>query len=283
VIISALKKITVVLFFGLIISIPVFSLDFDTSVDDEIRKNYNPSKLELESLPPLPKVAPSKPQSKSVTKPVNNLPQITTPSQKPVIAQIDRSNANILGSGTKFTVKSNQGLSDSMRAGTRISFSLKKQLDYKIFTIPQGTVFKGEIVDSHNPQITGNGGLLVIKIDSMTYKGLNVGISAKITKANNKKIFVNNIKGKRSYWKNVTNQVDKGQKFYNKTRRASNKLANNPIGAFVSPVPVIFGAGVYAVNLVGSPIVSVFKNGGKISIPAGTEFEIKLTEDAYLP
>ena len=41
-----------------ICAIPVFALELDTSVDDEIRRTYDPSKLE-QSLPVLPKTAPA--------------------------------------------------------------------------------------------------------------------------------------------------------------------------------------------------------------------------------
>jgi hypothetical protein len=40
--------------------------------------------------------------------------------------------------------------------------------------------------------------------------------------------------------------------------------------------------GAYAVNLVAAPISSIGSKGGRISIPAGSEFEIKLLEDVYL-
>lgn len=264
---------------------PSFALDFDASVDEEIRKNYNPSKLELENLPPVPNVksSTSNKTNYSSTKPVNNLPQLSAPVQKPIISAIDKSMARILPWGTKFTVKSVQGLSDSMRAGTRVSFVSQKPVTKRHVLIPEGTVFHGEIVDSHYPQKTGNGGLLVIKIDSMNFKGQNVSVNAKITKANYKKVFVNNIKGKRQYWKNVFKQVNKGEQFYKKTRRTSVKLSNNPVGAIVSPIPTVVGMGTYAVNLVGSPVVGLFGVGGRISIPAGSQFEIKLIEEAYLP
>ncbi len=42
----------------LICALPAFALELDTSVDDEIRRNYNPSKLE-QTLPALPKVSPA--------------------------------------------------------------------------------------------------------------------------------------------------------------------------------------------------------------------------------
>ena len=269
----------------LLVVLPCLALEFDLSVDEEIRKNYNPSKLELENLPPLPNVKPSNtgktPPSQSI-KPVNNLPDLTPAESRPIITNIQKETSLKLKSGTKFTVKSYQGFSDSTRVGTRISFVSQKPVYQKYVTIPQGTVFKGEIVDSHTPQMSGNGGLIVLKIDSMTYKGSTVGVNAKITKANNKKVFVNNIKGKRKYWKNVSTQVNKGENFYRKSRRTSSKFANHPLGVIIAPVPTVVGMGGYAVNLVGSPLVSLFKSGDRISLPAGSTFEIKLLDDVYL-
>lgn len=268
----------------LICVMPSFALNFDVSVDDEIRKNYNPSKLELENLPPLPNVKPAGNKTNyGSTKPVNNLPTLSAPSQKPIISAIDRSTAVKLRSGTKFTVRSSQGISDSLRVGTRLSFVTQRAVNQTFVTIPQGTVFHGEVADSHTPQVSGNGGLLVLQIDSMNYQGRNIGVNAKITKANHKNIYVNNIKGKRQYWRNVARQVDKGDRFYKKTRRASAKLSGNPFGTIISPIPTIVGMGAYAINFVGSPLIGFFGTGGKISIPAGSEFEIKLLEDAYLP
>lgn len=268
----------------LIFSAPSFALNFDVSVDEEIRKNYNPSKLEIENLPPLPNVK-STPQTSTIynTKPASNLPQLSKPTQKPIISAIDKSTALKLRYGTKFIVRSQQGISDSLRVGSRLSFVLQRPVSQTFVTIPQGTVFYGEVIDSHTPQISGNGGLLVIKIDSMTYQGKNVPIDAKITKVNHKNVYINNIKGKRQYWKNVAKQVNKGDRFYKRTRRASAKLSGNPFGTIISPIPTIVGMGTYAVNLVGSPIIGLFGKGGRISVPAGSQFEIKLVEEAYLP
>ena len=269
--------------FVFILMQPCYALDFDVSVDEEIRKNYNPSKLEIESLPPLPKTTPSKNTNYGSSKPVNKLPALTQPTQKPVISQVNRSNAIRLPFGTKFKVKSLQAMSDSTRTGTRVSFSSMFSINKTLYQIPAGTVFHGVILDSHTPQITGNGGLIVLKIDSMNYKGRNISLNAKITKVNSKHIFINNIKGKHTYWKNVAKQVKKGDNFYKKSRRASAKLSGNPIGTILSPIPTIAGIVVYTVNLAGSPVIGLFATGGRLSIPSGSEFEIKVIEDAYLP
>ena len=116
----------------------------------------------------------------------------------------------------------------------------------------------------------------------MIYKGSTYSMNAKITKAGGKKIFLNNIKGKRQYWNGVAKQIDKGENYYRKTRRTSSKLANNPIGVLVSPIPTLTGIVVYAVNLAGSPLFSIYYKGGHISLPAGTLYEIKLLDDLYM-
>lgn len=265
---------------------PVSALEFDISVDEEIRKNYNPSKLELENLPPIPSVKPTK-----QAQPVTSIPKspaippktgLAPANTKPTVYSADKSTMVKLKKGTKFRVVSQQGVSDASRIGTRLTFISQNSVTQRYITVLKGTTFYGEVVDAHLPQMTGNGGLIELKIDSMLYKGSTYGMNAKITKVNGRKVFVNNIKGQRKYMKNVVKQVDKGENFYKKTRQVSGNLSDNPVGIIVAPVPTIVGMGAYAVNFVGSPIVSLFNKGGRISVPAGSEFEIKLVEDAYL-
>lgn len=269
----------------LLLDISAFAFELDTSVDDEIRRNYNPSAIE-KSLPALPKTSPTQSIPKPETKPPSTLP-VSQPS-KPQIGvkklpdNYDKSTAIRIPKGTKFKVRSNTALSDTSRSGTRFSFTTLQPVTKRYVTLPAGTVFNAVVTESHPPQITGNGGLLELSLESVKYKGQTYYAEGKVTKANHKKIFFNNIKGKRQYWKGVGNQIDKGQSFYKKTRRTSAKLADNPVGLLVSPVPTIIGMGVYAVNFVGSPIFSIGSKGGKLYIPSGCEFEIKLLDDIYL-
>lgn len=275
----------------LICAMPVFALDLDTSVDDEIRRTYDPSKLE-QSLPSLPKTAPSQNTSPknmpAPQTPPKSLP--VTPDAKPQIGvkkfqndfKYDKSTAIRIKKGTKFRVKSNSVISDYLKEGARVSFTSVKPVTQRYVTITEGTRFTAVVKNSHMPQFTGNGGLIVLMVDSMTFNGQTRSVHAKITKANLKKIFFNNIKGKRAYWKGVAKQIDKGENFYKKTRRTSSKLADNPVGIIISPIPVVTGMIVYAVNLAGSPLFAIWYKGGRISIPAGSEFEIKLLEDVYL-
>ena len=275
----------------LICAMPVFALDLDTSVDDEIRRTYDPSKLE-QSLPSLPKTAPSQNTSPknmpAPQTPPKSLP--VTPDAKPQIGvkkfqndfKYDKSTAIRIKKGTKFRVKSNSVISDYLKEGARVSFTSVKPVTQRYVTITEGTRFTAVVKNSHMPQFTGNGGLIVLMVDSMTFNGQTRSVRAKITKANLKKIFFNNIKGKRAYWKGVAKQIDKGENFYKKTRRTSRKLADNPVGILISPIPTITGILVYAVNFAGSPLFAIWYKGGRISIPAGSEFEIKLLEDVYL-
>ena len=270
----------------------VFALELDTSVDDEIRRTYDPSKLE-QTLPDLPKTAPShastnasKPSQPST--PPKTLPVVPEAKQQIGVKKFDneykydKSTAIRIKKGTKFRVKSNSVISDYLREGTKVSFSSIKPVTQRYITIPAGTKFTAVVEDSHQPQMSGNGGLIVLMVDSITVNGQTRSVHGKITKANMKKIFFNNMKGKRTYWKGVANQIDKGENFYKKTRRTSSKLADNPVGILISPIPVLTGMVVYAVNFVGSPLFALWSKGGRISIPAGSEFEIKLLEDVYL-
>lgn len=282
------KKAIGILAIVLLLSSNTFAYELDTSVDDEIRRNYNPSALE-NSLPALPKVAPTQTPSKPTTSQTAPKTQPIAQPTKPQIgvkklptSQIDKSTAIRIPKGTKFKVRSSASLSDTTRVGARLTFTTLQPVTKRYVTIPTGTVLNAVVTNSHPPQVAGNGGLLQVAVDGMRYNGRTYYSQGKVTKVNHKKIFVNKIKGKHQYWKGVIKQVNKGQNFYKKTRRVSNDLTDNPITLIIAPIPTIVGMGVYAVNLVGSPIFSIGNKGGKLSIPAGSEFEIKLQEDIYL-
>ena len=293
---SYTKKIFSLFVATLLLSSHCFAFELDTSVDEEIRKNYNPSALEP-NLPALPKTAPSQSATTKTTVTTTNKTTPVVPKTQPVSQpskpqlvikkmdndyKFDKSTAIRIKKGTKFRVRSNCVISDYQREGTRVSFTSIKPVTQRYITINEGTRFNAVVEDSHLPQFTGNGGLIVLMVDGIVVNGSTKSVHAKITKANMKKVFLNNIKGKRGYIKGVSRQVDKGENFYKKTRRTSTKLADNPVGLIISPIPTVFGAVVYAVNLVGSPVFAIWAKGSRISIPAGSEFEIKLLEDVYL-
>lgn len=293
---SYTKKIFSLFVATLLLSSHCFAFELDTSVDEEIRKNYNPSALE-QNLPALPKTAPSQSATTKTTVTTTNKTTPVVPKTQPVLQpskpqlvikkmdndyKFDKSTAIRIKKGTKFRVRSNCVISDYQREGTRVSFTSIKPVTQRYITINEGTRFNAVVEDSHLPQYTGNGGLIVLMVDGIVVNDSTKSVHAKITKANMKKVFLNNIKGKRGYIKGVSRQVDKGENFYKKTRRTSTKLADNPVGLIISPIPTVFGAVVYAVNLVGSPVFAIWAKGSRISIPAGSEFEIKLLEDVYL-
>lgn len=265
------------------------ALELDMSVDEEIRKKYDSSKLENTVLPPLPKID----NSQNKTTPINNTTTTTkqttsiptptyTTEVRPQITPADKKGAIKIFRWTTFETKSNQKINNWLSVGSSVSFTTTAPVYKKNITIPTGTIFKGTITDVHKPQATGNGGLVVIKITSMTFNGKTYQVNAKITKANAKNIYLNNIKGQRQYWANAGKQVDKGEAFYQRARKTSTKLANNPIGIIISPIPTIVGVAGYTVSTAISPITSIFAKGGNVSIPTGSSFEIRLNESAYI-
>lgn len=267
------------------------ALELDMSVDEEIRKKYDSSKLENTVLPPLPKIDNSQNKTTPIntttttTQQITSIPKVTptyTTEVRPQITPADKKAAIKIFRWTTFETKSNQKINNWLSVGSSVSFTTTAPVYKKNITIPTGTIFKGTITDVHKPQATGNGGLVVIKITSMTFNGKTYPVNAKITKANAKNIYLNNIKGQRQYWANAGKQVDKGEAFYQRARKTSTKLANNPIGIIISPIPTIVGVAGYTVNTAISPITSIFAKGGNVSIPTGSSFEIRLNESAYI-
>ena len=266
--------ITISIFFGIS---QVCALELDMSVDEEIKKKYNSSKLEYDVLPQLPKV-----DNTTYQAPPKNKLDYSQNTQAPVITKVQPGTGKKIPAWTKFQVKSNTAISDWQVKGTNVSFTTTSAVYKKNLTIPAGTVFRGQIVNSHQPQLTGNGGLVIIRLTSMTYNGKTFDVDAKITKANTKKIFFNNMKGERKYRKGVVSKVEQGENFYSKAKQKSNRLAANPVFIIFSPIPVVVGAVGCTVCTVLSPVTALATKGGHLSIPAGSSFEIKLLDSAFV-
>lgn len=268
------------------------AFDIDETVDDEIRKNYNSSKLINDvglKQSPLEKNIES--NSNNFDENLPALPSITnsTKTELKQKAQIQTQNlvpykGGIIRvkSGTSFDVESITAMSDWQRSGTKVKFITKKNIFGKDYTIPASTTFLGEIVESHQPQITCNGGLIVIRINSMIYKNQSIPINAYITRANNKKIFFNTIKGNRTFLKTMWKKGNWGRTLFNKMLNLTINLGGEGSTLILSPFPIAYGTICLGANAITSPICAFFSKGGHISLPAGSQFRIKLTEDVMI-
>ena len=235
-----------------------------------------------------PKIAPK--ESAQTSKPVQ--PAATPPKavvQKPAANTVtysknSSSTAITVPKGKKFKVRLAQKISSSTPKGTRISFKSLYPETSRYVTIPAGTIFYGKISDSHGPQITGNGGLIEIVVTQMNYKGRTYNIDAKVCVANERNIFFNNIKGQRMYWRSFPKVMKPGTNFFKKMWKVTKNLAKNENGVeiILTPFSFVTGTVVYVVNLAVSPVLAIFYKGKSITIPAGSEFVIKLREDAVL-
>lgn len=276
-----LKKIFINLLILTISAMPVLAFDLDMSVDDTIKKQYDTGKLEQDvlnnNINQTQKQSIKNSTSKSL--PSATLDYSPTPM---VITKADNVYTKKIPQWTTFTAKSNQAISGYSRKGTKISFTTTENIYKKEVTIPIGTKFYGEIVNSHGAQSTGNGALVVLKITSMTYNGTTYQVRGKITKAKSKKIFFNNIKGQRQYIAGIGKQINKGENFYKKTRKVSSKMSENPILVILSPIPTLVGFVSYAGCTALSPITALTTKGGNLNLPAGSVFEIKLLDRVYV-
>lgn len=274
-----------------------YGWELDMSVDDEIKKKYNTSAIE-DNLPNLPSIDKS---GKNATPQYNSKTTDTIPTGQLIYHNDNKKFGRVknlpggleenisnnftaikIKKGTKFIVKSNSAISDTTPKGRQISFTTQTATTQRYLTIPAGTRIYGIIEDSHLPQITGNGGLIEIKVTSMVLNGNSEMANGKVLRANGKKIFFNNIKGEHRYIKNIPIYANKGKSFYNKTRRTANKMNGNPFTGLLSPIVSLTGSIVYGTTIIVSPVTAVFGKGGRVSIPQGALFTLKLTDDLYI-
>ena len=260
-----------------------FCFDLDMTVDDDIRKNYNSSKLIQDTNLPeeeLPEL-PSKLKNESLDKGDKSYTKVKTSLPKAPQTYIPQGNIKI-SKGTKFNVISTSNISDWQKSGTTVKFKTKNVINGKKYTIPASTVFSGEIIESHQPQISCNGGLVVIRIHSMNYKGQTVPVNAYITRADDKMIFLNNIKGERTYLKTMWKKGSWGRSLFNKMVSLTVKLGSEGSTFILSPFPFLYGTICLGANTLVSPVTAFFSKGKHISIPSGSPFRIKLLDDTYI-
>jgi len=266
--IRSFRKFFLILFLVIILGPDSFGIELDNSIDAEISKKYNTYTIE-ESLPDLPANAePDTAKHYSYEK-VQSIP-------------VDNSTAIKISRGTKFKAVSKTSVSDSSGCGNKVVFTTTKPVTKRYITIPANSTIRGKIVDSHLPQLGGNGGLIKIEVESITINNGNHYADGKITKANGKKIFLNNIKGQRKYANALKTSVSKSNIFFQKSMRETSKLASDNLTMLLSPFTFVGGVLIYAGRVAISPITSLSAKGARISLPADTIYEIKLTKDLYL-
>ena len=276
---NILRIVTITLFLLICYSDHVNAFDLDMTVEDDIRKNYNSSKLvkdtNIEELEPLPDL-PNHLKSKSTVEVKTDTAKYTPPKQIASFGNVK------MTKGTSFNVVNMTKISDWQRRGTVLKFKTTALINKRGYTLPAGTVFIGEVTESHQPQISCNGGLVVIKITSMVYKGQSVPLNAYITRANDKIIFLNNIKGERTYLKTVWKKGNWGRSLFSRMMTLTVNLGGDGSTFLLSPFPLLYGSLCFGANTIISPLTAFFEKGKHISIEAGKHFRIKLIDDSFI-
>lgn len=136
------------------------AFDLDMTVDDEIRKNYNSSKLINDTHTQSEECLPSLPEISKYDKQNDTVNQVI---EKEVTVKNSVQNSNIVNKtvkitkGTSFNVANSTKISDWLAKGNTVKFYTKSPIVKRKYTIPANTVFTGEILEVHRPQITCNG------------------------------------------------------------------------------------------------------------------------------
>lgn len=268
----------------------IFSFNFalsmdmiDTSIDSEIRKKYNVDDI---SLPPLPKIYSSDECSETKTdtikkqEPVKITPE-PVKTTKPTIANVQEPFA-VLKKGKKLKLRSLSQISDKTSTGTKVSFILLYPVSTTYMTIPANTILYGKVTDHHSPQITGNGGLIKIRLTSIKINGNIYDLDAKVTKAESKHIYFSKIKGKRTYLSSLPKTMKWGRNYKNKMYKMTKNFAKDGATMIFCPFSAIFGTVGYIGNLVLSPVMAIKYKGNSITLKKGSVFVFKLTEDLVI-
>ena len=266
----------------------------DDSIDEVIVKQYDTKAIEREFLPDLPEslkndtgstsqIPPvsTKSQASKTTKPAakSSQPKLEIGVTKTAQAKSDRDKV-VVKRGTKFRLRIEQPIDDSANIGSNVYFTSLYPETNNYITIPKGTKFIGKVEDAHLPQISANGGLLVIAVDRFVYKGRTYPIKAKVVMVGDKRVYQNNIKGKHTYWKSVAKSAKPGIRFYNKSWSLTKKYAGEGIEVVLTPITFVGGVAVMAGNTIASPAIALFSKGGRLFIKKGTKFEVRLIDDA---
>jgi len=256
--------------------------EFDTSIDDEIRKKYNPSKIEEDAaLPALPKILNGSSNEDNANNVIKATSSSTDNLQQVSYSKTEQSFIR-LKKGTKIKLKLLSSVSNGTPKGVKLTFSSIYPVSTTYFTIPSGTIFKGYVVNSHKPQLSGNGGLIVLNINSMIINNEVQPINTNVVKANSKMIFLNNIKGKRKYLQSRCASTKPGYEFCKKRFHVAAIQMQNRSTMILAPLSVASGVLVFGGNVLISPALAMFYKGGNIILHEGCEVDVKLMQDIFV-
>lgn len=267
-----------------------FGIEADDSVNDIIQKKYNLSEPD-KNLPKLPKTSPKSVKSENFLDTGKSTESNSGETKKEITSSYDSipkvpqkvSNANTfkVNRWRKVNAKLLTPVSDVSATGKQISFVTVEPLYVKSFVIPKGSTVYGTVLKSHSPQLLGNGGLVAIKAEYISYKGKKSYFDANVVSINHKHVFFNSIKGKNGYIKGVSKAMKPGKTFYNKSVKWTKKVWNSPLG-ILSPIVYLPGALFIVADGAVSPFIAVFSKGDKVYIKQDSTVTLKLKNPAYI-
>ena len=263
----------------------------DDSIDDAIKSKFNVS---AEGLPALPKTSPSGFSEQSdlenikIPAPAKTVQTPADTSKIPSVGEMKKTplpnfsaQTSKLKRGQKLNVKLLTPVSDRTREGAKVKMVLTAPVITQKFMLNPGTIIYGTVVNSHAPQILGNGGLVAIKTDYIVYNSKTSYLDGKIIQKNHRHVFFNNIKGNNGYIDGVKKISSPGIKFMKKTNRVSKKLWNGP-GAILTPITYVAGGTFLVLNCVVAPFGAIFSKGKSVYLPKDTTFVVKSGTEAYI-
>ena len=187
-----------------------------------------------------------------------------------------------LPKGTQIRMVNQSKITDSLYKGQKITFLSTQDINTPYFKIPAKTKFTTKVIDSHKPQLSCNGGLVALRIESALINGYTCPMNAGIIKLKTNNVHFSNLKGEHTYLKTTCKKAKWGQNMYKKWANTSHKLANKGAGVVLAPFPYLGGCVLACASTVSSPVTALLGKGGNLSIPANTTFTVKFYDDAII-
>lgn len=233
--------------------------------------------------PSLPDIKPSNPSNPSNNgniasdKPVTKNNDVKVIAAAPIVA--GALGAATFKKGTTIKVKSCEDLTSEDRVYKRISFVTTEPVITTYSTIPIGTKIDAHIIKNKKPGPLGNGALISLKADNLIVDEAKTEVDGVVVKTKEKHVFFNNIKGDRTYLKNIAAHSKDGRELYRKMAMKSQKFLSSPKTILFAPFPVVAGAAGMAGKVIASPFTALREKGSDIYIAEGSSYEFKLKAD----
>lgn len=186
-----------------------------------------------------------------------------------------------LEKGRRFVVVSDRNLESTSVSGIPVKFESVQKEYISYDKEPSKIVFQGKIEKTGKPRLAGKSGTIKIKLEKITIDKITYPVNALISKIDDKAVYFNTLSTAPIYFANLADSAANGT--INSGWKDPCNNHNCTTGTnYTRPLIYLSAAALQTLDLLLSPVSSLFKTGKNVMIPQKTYFEIKLNKDMYV-